>query len=65
MQVFFFAKSGDACAEINGMKSRLSPKLEVNTVRVLNKVIVTTLQGYARAITPCVNPLLSQLSLRR
>ena len=65
MQVFFLAKSGDACAGINGMKNKLSAKLDVNTERVLNEVIVTTLQGSARAITPCTNDLLSKPSLKK
>jgi hypothetical protein len=65
MQVFFLAKSGDACVEISGMKRRLSAKLAVNTGRVLNEDIVTTLQGFAKAITPCINPLLAELSLKK
>jgi hypothetical protein len=47
------------------MKRRLSAKLAVNTGRVLNEVIVTTLQGFAKAITPCINPLLAELSLKK
>jgi hypothetical protein len=41
------------------MKSRLSTKLEVNTERVVNEVIVTTLQGSSRKITPRLNPVLA------
>ena len=65
MQVFFLAKSVEACAGINGMQRRLSAKLAVNTERVLNEVIVTTLQGSSTLITLCTNPLLSRLSLKR
>ena len=65
MQVFFFAKSGDAYAGINGMKNKLIAKLDVNTERVLKEVIVTTLQGSAGAITPRTNALLRELSLRK
>ena len=59
MQVCFLAKSAEACAGANGMKSRLSAKQEVNTERILNEVIVTTLQGSFRVITPRINPLLA------
>ena len=65
MQVCFLAKSADACAGTNGMKSRLSTKLEVNTERVVNEVIVTTLQGSSRTITPRLNPVLAWLSLKK
>ena len=65
MQVFFLAKSADACAEINGMNSRLSAKLAVNIERVLNEVIATTLQGSSPLITPCTSPLLIRLSLKK
>jgi hypothetical protein len=47
------------------MQRRLSAKLAVNTERVLNEVIVTTLQGSSTLITLCTNPLLSRLSLKR
>ena len=65
MHVFFLAKSVEAYAEMNGMKSRLSAKLDVNTERVLNEVIVTTLQGSSTLITLCTSPLLSRLSLKK
>jgi hypothetical protein len=59
MQVCFLAKSAEACAGTNGMKSKQSVKLEMNTERVLYEVIVSTLQGSFGAITPRVNPLLA------
>ena len=52
MQVFFLAKSVDACAWINGAAKKPIAKPAVMRVCMLNGIIATTLQGFAKAITP-------------